>query len=126
MGMSTLRVFWKPIATTLLIVLLIVSTSFYCAHRAKQGRDVARVDSQLSQSRTASAGEAAVIQDKARNEAGASEQLSRDNANVIQAAPGADVRLSPDLNRAALERVCRRAAAARRPECLQFAGSAQP
>lgn len=79
---------------------------------------LARAEATLASARTEAASEAAIITDAAHGAATASEALSRESANVIQSAPGADVRLDPDLNRIARERLCRRVSYAQSPQCL--------
>lgn len=77
----------------------------------------AEVAATFSDARMGSAVEANQIGGQARGEAATSETLSQETAHAIQAAPGAQQRLDPALNRVARERVCLRPAYRERPEC---------
>jgi len=86
----------------------------------------AEVQSELSGARTKAAGDAIATNEAASKAAAASENLSRETADEIRKAPGADVRLDPDLNRVARERLCRRDAYRLAPECLQRPSGLEP
>lgn len=94
--------------------------------RANQRAADARAEAALGGSRTVSAQQAAVTLDQAHTAAAAAAQLSRESADVIQAAPGADQALDPRLNRTGRQRLCLRDAYRHRPECLQQPGGAEP
>lgn len=94
--------------------------------RQRQRAAEAEVSAKLSDARTKSAADAISIQDGASDAAAASEQLSRESADAIRNAPGADQRLDPGLNRAGRERLCRRAAYRDHPDCVQLSRGAEP
>lgn len=95
------------------------------AHHAKQVA-AAKVSSAYAASRADAAADAAVVLDQAHAANAVTEALSRDTSDAIHAAPGADVRLDPALNRAARERLCLRAAYSATPDCVQYARRAKP
>lgn len=88
--------------------------------------EVATAEGSFATARTESARDAIGVQDRALGEAATTEQTSKENADAIHQAPGADVRLDPALNRTARERLCNRASYRDRPECVQLARRAKP
>lgn len=117
---------WVAVAAVVLALVLLAAWFVTEPGRARQRAAEAEVSAKLSDARTRSAGEAIAIQDAASDAAARSEQLSRETADAIRNAPGADQRLDPDLNRAARQRLCLRAAYRERPECVQLARGAEP
>jgi hypothetical protein len=87
---------------------------------------VARADAAFARTRADAAADAAVINDQAHETAAQYEALTKETADAIQAAKGADQLLSPDLNRAARERLCQRAGLRGTPGCVQLLGPAKP
>jgi len=118
----------RIIASAVALAVVLLAAWWLLSSNARHKREAAeaRAGQAMSEARTESGAQAGVILDRAHERAAASEQLSRETADAIQAAPGADVRLDPGLNRAALERVCKRASAAGLPECMQYADRAKP
>lgn len=94
--------------------------------RHKTEAATAKVETALSGSRQASAQAATEIVVRAGQRDAAADQLTRETSDAIHNAPGADLRLNPGLNRAALVGLCKRPAYCGRPECLQFADPLQP
>lgn len=91
--------------------------------RSCQSAQTAKVEARLGKNQTGAAlasGADAVetIGDQQGREA-AADQLTRENADAIRNAPGADAPVDPALDAVARERLCRRAAYRVRPECLQ-------
>jgi hypothetical protein len=86
----------------------------------------AKVSSAFAASRSDAAADAAKATDKAHAAEASTEALSRETSDVIHAAPGADVRLDPALNRTARERLCQRASYRGTPDCVQLARRAKP
>jgi hypothetical protein len=95
--------------------------------RANRRAAEAGASSEMSGARAGAAADAGAILDDTHSAETQSEALSRENADAILQAPGADQRLDPELNRTARERLCERAAYRGRPECaVQQHGGAQP
>jgi hypothetical protein len=117
---------WSAGLIGLILAVVVIGWLVSAPGRARRETVAARTETALSRSRTESAQAAGVTLDQAHDQQTASETLSRETADVLQVAPGADVRLNSDLNRVGRERLCRRAAYRGRPECLQYAPGAQP
>ena len=112
---------WVLAAAALLFVLWLAWWIATSPAREAATAAKARADGAFADSRGKSAGEAAVITDRAVKGAAADEDLTRENADAIRnACPG------PDCNRTALRRVCHREAYRHHPDCLQFARGAEP
>ena len=90
---------------------------------AEMAREAVRASAQatIASGQLQAAGDAARAADAASRAAAEEEKMTTENSHAILAAPGADVGLDPRLNRAALERVCQRAAYARSADCLRLA-----
>lgn len=86
----------------------------------------ARSENIQGQAHVASAADAAKVIDQAHATINTIEQTTRENADAIRHAPGADQPLDPGLNRVALERLCHRPTYAHSSQCLQLARPAQP
>ena len=94
--------------------------------RANQRAAEAQTSSAMSGARAGSAAEAGKILDGAHADATTSEALSRENADAIAQAPGADQRLDPGLNDAARRGMCKRRAYRHSDECVQLLGEPGP
>jgi hypothetical protein len=117
----------SPAAWGIVVLLALAALVFaWWVFTAPQRAAAAKAGQTIAEGHTKGAADAVGINDKARTTAQQSEDLTRENADAIRQAPGADVRLDPDLNRTGRERLCNRPAYAGRPECLQHAGGAQP
>lgn len=117
---------WITVACAGAVALAMLAYFLTAPLRAAQEAAKGRAGGIQSQEHTGAVNEAQSVTANAVNSAAASEETSRDNEQAIRAAPGADQAVDPALNRAALERVCRRPSAARTSVCLQFARGAQP
>lgn len=109
------------------VALVIVCAGLWWATGgARRDAAIAKANAAFSDSKAKSGADAGQTLDKAHQASTDNEALSRENADAIRNAPGADQRLDPSLNRAALERLCRREAYRNEPDCLQFTGRAKP
>lgn len=108
---------WAMVGVIVLVAVLAIWWVLTEPGRANRRAAEARADGAFSAGRTTSAVEAGRIAGAAHEAAQASETLSRETADALRHVQGADQRLDPDLNRAARERLCLRAAYRDRAEC---------
>ena len=109
---------WLIAALWGLVLLIVLAMTWSVLHVR---RDAAKSDlaAAMAGADALSAGQAGAILDGAHAAAQQSEAQSRETANVIASAPGADQRLDPDLNQLGRRRLCERAAYRGAAECLQ-------
>lgn len=117
---------WAIVAGIALVAVCLIVWVLTEPGRANQRAAEARTAGAMSEARAGSAAQAGQILDGAHANATTSEALSRENADAIAQAPGADQRLDPGLNRAARERMCHRPAYRLSAECVQLLGRPQP
>ena len=117
---------WALAALAVLVVCIAAWWLITSPAREAQEAAKGRATTIQSAANSASGRDAANITDRAHNTASTIENTTRDNADAIRNAPGANQPLNPDLNRVALERLCKRPSYARTEQCLQLARSRQP
>jgi len=119
---------WAWIAAGLALTGTIILIGWFVTEpgRARQRAAEARAARVIAEGQAKAGGDAVIILDGALGDAQHSEDQSRENADAIRKAPGADQRLSPDLNRVARERLCNRPSYRGRPECMQLIDRANP
>lgn len=108
---------WACAAGALLVILLAAGWLLTEPGRQKARAVQAEAATELAGARTAAAADAGQTLDRAHAETTASEALSRETADVIRQAPGADQRLDPALNRVGRERLCERPSYRNTREC---------
>lgn len=113
----------KPIAWLIGAVLIIAAAWWLVA--TLTGGKSAKVERDLNRNQAGAAlesGKDAVgAVGSAGERAAAGDQLTQENRNAIQNAPGADAPVDPGVRDAGLRSLCKRAAYRERPECLQHA-----
>lgn len=122
---------WQPFTPTVFLIgcavalVLVVAIVLGVINGAREAAQT-KVDAAMGNARAKSATEAGQTVDRAHDFQTNSETLSRENADAIRQAPGADQRLDPALADVARRRMCERASLRRTPECVQLLGPAQP
>lgn len=111
----------RAVIAGLLLAVLIAGTF---GVRSCQSAQVAKTQANLSRNQTGAAiasGADAVgtLSDQIGREV-AVDATTKENADAIRSAPGADALVSRGVDAVARERLCRRAVYRVRPECLQF------
>jgi hypothetical protein len=84
-------------------------------------KDEVRLSRNQAEAAVASGTDAVATVGKQMKREEAIDATTRDNTNAIRSAPGADTPISPELDAIARERLCRRAAYTKHPDCLQHA-----
>ena len=108
----------RVILIALAVVLLVIGAGVYSCQR----KDVAEtsVRAETAEGRSESGSDAIRTLDDLNARIASSEAQGADTADIIRNTEGADDALHPDLNRAALERVCLRAAYRGTPACQRL------
>jgi type II secretory pathway component PulM len=89
-------------------------------HSARTASTEAKLNRNQTSAALASGADAVeTLGDQAAREA-AIDRTTKENADAIRSAPGADAPVTDELDAVARERLCRRAVYRVRPECLQF------
>jgi len=119
---------WAWVLAGLALIGTIVLIGWFITEpeRARQKAAEARAAQAIAEGQAKAGGDAVIILDGVLGEAQKTEDQSRENADAIRNAPGADQLLSPDLNRVARERLCNRPSYRGRPECVQYLDRANP
>lgn len=131
MTLTEIRRLFNPTIWAVLIFVTVAGLLGAAWFVTEPGRQKARavegaVTGALGQARSVSASEAAAVADRARDSADQNETLSRENADAIDRAPGADQRLNSALNDIGRRGLCKRAAYRRSAECVQLLGPPLP
>jgi hypothetical protein len=116
---------WCVAACLLLAAGLSVALGVMIYQAKAHATAAAKIEAALAQSRTTSAHDAVEITATGAARDAQTDATTRENADAIHHAPGADQRLDPGLNAAGLHGLCLRAAYHSRPECLQHPDSVQ-
>lgn len=101
-----------------LLVWFVIAGWMHARRAAAEGR----VGAVMGEAHGKSAAEAGAIIDGAHAASVQSEALSRENADAIRSAQGADQALDPALNDAGRRSLCRRPSYRRTTECVQLLG----
>ena len=119
--------FWRSLAPKGRWVLGILAALFLLAViggvRSCQTAQIAKTETRLSKGQTGAAlesgADAVGTVGDVGDRASTSDQLTRENADDIRNAPGADAPVDPAVHAAGLRALCTRAAYRGRPECVQ-------
>lgn len=109
-----------------LLVAVAVFVVFATWQHERRAAAEAKVGAAMGEARGRSAADAGAVTDRAHDFATSSEALTRENADAIRQAPGADQRLSRELNAVGRRGVCLQPAYRSSSECMQLLGRAQP
>lgn len=99
------RVPWKAVLIGLAAIIVFAGAVHVAGGPARRAAAVAKADAHVADTRAGTAAGATRILDQAHAAAAASQDLTRETADVIDATPGADQPLDPRLNRAGRERL---------------------
>lgn len=116
---------WVVIVAAVVALLLVAGIVFHVTNGAREAAQN-KVNAEMSGARAKATAEAGQVVDRAHDFQSGSEALSRENADAIRQAPGADQRLDPALADVARRRMCERASLRRTAECVQLLGPRQP
>ncbi len=113
-----------PRAIGLILGLIVMAfLAFYipsCLQKQRSQRAQARVDASQAQAASESAKDAIGTVARSGEAQAASEQLTRDNERAIREAPGADAKVSGEVQQAGLVALCRRESYRNAPRCAAF------
>lgn len=119
---------WQPLApaaffAAVALALILVSAIVIgvMRHNARVAAET-KVGAAMSEAHTQSASEAANIIDRGGTRDAATDDITRENANAIDRAPGAGQAVDPGVHSAGLHSLCQRSANRGRPECVQLLG----
>lgn len=115
---------WLGAGVLVVLVLVVVLVLSRCDRASLEA--TTKAGDTFGQARTNAAAAGAAINDRALNQAAQSQDLSRENADAIRAAPGADQAVNPEFNRTLRERLCHRPSNRRSPDCVQLLGRPDP
>lgn len=110
---------WFAAAVAVLMVIIFAWWLITSPAREARLRAEHRVDDVTQQEQAKATNAAVAIAESATNTAAHNEELSREHERTIQAAPGADQRVDPAVNRALHDSLCQRAAYRNTPYCLR-------
>lgn len=99
------RVPWKAVLIGLAAIVVFAGAVHLASGPARRAASQAKADTHVADTRAGTAAGATRILDQAHAAAAASQDLTRETADVLDSMPGADQPLDPRLNRAGRERL---------------------
>jgi hypothetical protein len=116
---------WIAAAIAAVMILGIVFFLVLAWDASRRAAGEARVGAAMGEARGKSAAEAVETVAAGAARDAATDDITRENADAIHRAPGADQAVHPDVHRAGLASLCRRAAYRGSEQCVQLLGPAE-